>query len=97
MVAPGVGELGTCYLLHFSSRYKHAGHYCGWTTDLAARLAAHRAGRGARLIEVIIGAGIDFELARTWADVTRTRERQIKQQGGLSRCCPLCGVVPRET
>jgi hypothetical protein len=67
-----------------------------WTTDLPARLTAHRDGRGARLIEVITAAGIGFRVARTWTG-DRTRERQIKRQGGLGRCCPLCGVTPRET
>jgi predicted GIY-YIG superfamily endonuclease len=85
---------GTVYLLHFDRPFQHARHYCGWTADLPARLAAHATGRGARLVEVITGAGIGFTLARTWPG-TRTRERQIKRQGGLSRCCPLCGVTPR--
>jgi predicted GIY-YIG superfamily endonuclease len=85
---------GTVYLLHFDRPYKHARHYCGWTADLTSRLAAQAAGRGARLVEVITVAGIGFTLARTWPG-DRDRERQIKRQGGLSRCCPLCGVTPR--
>ncbi len=85
---------GQVYLIHFDQRYKHAGHYCGWTNDLDARLAEHAAGRGARLMNVIKDAGITWRMARTW-DGTRTRERQIKTQGGLSRCCPECGVTPR--
>lgn len=85
---------GTVYLLHFDRPYRHARHYCGWTTNLAERLATHRAGQGARLIDVITTAGIGFRLARTWSGA-RARERQIKRQGGLSRCCPLCGVRPR--
>ena len=85
---------GTVYLLHFDRPYRHARHYCGWTTDLDTRLAQHRSGHGARLIAVITAAGIGFTLARTWAG-TRSRERQIKRQGGLSRCCPDCGVRPR--
>ncbi len=85
---------GTVYLLHFDRPYRHARHYCGWTSDLPARLAAHRDGRGARLVEVITSAGIGFTVARTWAG-NRHRERALKRQGGLSRCCPLCGVTPR--
>jgi predicted GIY-YIG superfamily endonuclease len=85
---------GTVYLLHFERRYRHAGHYCGWTTDLPARLHEHAAGRGARLLAVITDAGIGWQLARTWPG-TRARERQIKRQGGLSRCCPVCGIAPR--
>ena len=91
---------GIVYLLHFTdpatgeaARYRHAGHYIGTTTDLESRLAAHRAGNGARLISVITAAGLTFELARTWKG-GRARERQIKRQGGASRCCPLCGITP---
>jgi predicted GIY-YIG superfamily endonuclease len=85
---------GIVYLLHFQRPYKHARHYIGWTINLKARLARHRAGNGARLVEVITAAGIGFELARTWPG-DRARERQIKSQGGASRCCPLCGITPR--
>lgn len=77
------------YLLHFLQPYRHARHYLGYSTDIPARLEEHRAGRGARLMAVVVGAGIDFTLARTWAG-GRKRERQIKRQGGLSRSCPLC-------
>lgn len=85
---------GTVYLLHFDAPYKHARHYIGWTDDLPARLAAHQVGQGARLLAVVKAAGIGWELARTWPG-TRTRERQLKRQGGASRCCPMCGVRPR--
>ena len=89
---PGVD--GTIYLLHFERPYRHARHYLGWTSDVPARLAEHAAGRGARLVAVINAAGIGWTLARTWPG-TRTRERALKNQGGASRRCPLCGVNPR--
>lgn len=79
----------TVYLLHFTRRYEHAGHYLGSTSNLTQRLATHRAGAGARLIEVITAAGIGFTLARTWPG-GRRRERQLKRQGGASRLCPIC-------
>ena len=41
------------YLIHFNQRYRHAGHYTGSSRDLAARLADHASGRGARLMEVV--------------------------------------------
>ncbi|MGH8931164.1 MAG: hypothetical protein ACRDZO_11215 [Egibacteraceae bacterium] len=75
-------------LLHFHRRYHHAGHYTGYAVDLGARLAAHRAGRGARLVEVITAAGIGFDLARVWPDADRGKERRLKRSSGASRYCP---------
>ncbi len=77
------------YLLHFSEPYKHAKHYMGSAVDLDARLAEHAAGQGARLTQVVKGDGITWTLARTWQG-GRRRERQLKNQGGASRCCPTC-------
>jgi predicted GIY-YIG superfamily endonuclease len=88
------GQPGTCYLLHFSEPYQHARHYSGTAADLQARLAEHEAGRGSRLLQVAKAAGITWTLARTWPG-GRTRERQLKNQGGASRRCPECGVTPR--
>lgn len=85
---------GVVYLLHFARPYKHARHYIGWTRDLAGRLAAHEAGSGARLLQVVAGAGIEWRLARLWPG-DRGRERALKRQGGAARCCPMCGVRPR--
>ncbi len=85
---------GVIYLLHFAEAFGHARHYLGWTNrDLPAQLDEHAAGNGARLLAAVHSAGITWHLARTW-DGTRARERQIKRQGGLARCCPLCGVTP---
>lgn len=86
---------GTVYLLHFDRPYGHAAHYTGWADNLAARLARHRTGHGARLLAVIRAAGIGWTLARTWPDTTRADERALKRQGGASRRCPLCGIRPR--
>ena len=77
------------YLLHFSERFKHAGHYLGFAEDLEARLERHRAGRGARLVEVITEAGLDFQLVRTW-NGDRVLERQLKRQKNGPRLCPIC-------
>jgi len=87
---------GTVYLLHFDRPYKHARHYLGWASHLDARLDHHANGTGARLTAVVRDAGISWTVARTWTG-SRTRERQIKRQGGLSRSCPMCGVKPRTT
>ena len=85
---------GTVYLLHFDRPYVHARHYTGWTTDLTARLAEHQSGRGARLLAVIVAAGIGWQLARTWPG-TRALERALKRQGGASRHCPICRTPTR--
>ena len=87
--------LGTVYLLHFETPYRHARHYTGWSANLPARLADHEAGRGARLLAVTLEAGIHAILARTWPGVTREVERRLKNQGGASRRCPACGVNPK--
>ncbi|MGW4961785.1 hypothetical protein ACWEPL_31610 [Nonomuraea sp. NPDC004186] len=88
---------GTVYLLHFDRPYKHARHYIGWTPgDLTRRLRQHRNGTGARLLQVITAAGIDFAVARVW-NGGRNLERSLKNRGGASRSCPLCGVTPRVT
>ena len=89
---------GTVYLLHFDRPYGPGGgangrgtakHYLGWAKDLQRRLAHHAAGTGARLTQVVADAGIGWTLARTW-EGDRHRERQLKQQGGRARLCPVC-------
>lgn len=82
------------YLLHFTRRYRHAGHYTGWAADVARRLDEHRAGRGARLVEVVTAAGVPWQLARVWPGADRAKERRLKRSGGASRYCPVCRVDP---
>lgn len=78
------------YLLHFHRRYRHAGHYTGYASNIAERLEHHAAGRGARLLEVVAGAGITWQLARVWPGADRAKERRLKRSGGASRYCPVC-------
>lgn len=82
--------MGVCYLLHFERPYEHAQHYLGFTKNVPLRELRHRAGRGARLIEVITEAGIDFQLVRVWPGVDRYFERKLKRSGHGPRYCPLC-------
>src|SRR5215469_3003603 len=106
--ADPAGVLGTVYLLHFDQLYMPypdapaiccAGHYTGFAPGgprgLRRRLAKHGTAEGARLMLVITRAGIGWQLARVWWPGTRDLERRLKVQGGASRRCPLCGVVPR--
>jgi hypothetical protein len=86
MSTPG----GTVYLLHFERPYKHARHCLGFADDLDRQLILHRAGRGARLVEVVVQAGISFTLARTW-DGDRPLEQRLKNgHNAPARLCPLC-------
>ncbi len=91
----GKPKLGSVYLIHFERRYHHAGHYIGFTTDTAARLEDHRNNRGSRLIEVINGAGINWELARLWNNATRSFERRLKRRKEAPRLCPICCPCPK--
>jgi predicted GIY-YIG superfamily endonuclease len=84
-----VSTQGTIYLLHFDSPFGHAKHYTGWASRLEARLAHHAKGTGANLLRHVGQAGIGWTLARTW-EGDRNRERQLKNQGGASRHCPIC-------
>jgi predicted GIY-YIG superfamily endonuclease len=80
------------YLIHFDQPYYHARHYLGTTNDLEHRLQQHAKGRrygGARLMEVIIQAGISWRVACTWAG-GRELEQQLKAWNNGSRLCPIC-------
>jgi predicted GIY-YIG superfamily endonuclease len=88
------GRRGTIYLLHFARPYRHARHYLGFAEDLEQRLAQHRAGRGARLVQVVLGAGIGFEVARTWKGDRRLERRLKNQRNAPARLCPICRGEP---
>lgn len=77
------------YLLHFDKPYHHARHYLGSTDNLENRLAEHRGGKGARLMEVIADAHIGFVVARTWLG-GRDLERKLKRRHDSPALCPIC-------
>lgn len=92
--------MGTVYLIHFDTPYRHAHHYLGYAErDVEQRLAQHRAGNGARLMEVIAAAGITWQLARTWIG-DRALERKLKTRHDSPALCPICnpphGQQPRK-
>lgn len=82
------------YLLHFDEHYHHARHYVGYVDGgqeaLEARIKLHKSGAGARLMQVISEAGIDFEVARVWPEGDRSFERRIKNMKKASKYCPIC-------
>lgn len=82
--------VGDVYLLHFNQPYQHARHYLGWAEDAERRIEEHRNGKGSRLMQVVRNAGIDFRVAKIWHNQSREFERRLKNQGGLSRQCPIC-------
>ncbi len=81
----------TVYLLHFDEKYKHAGHYLGYTANLEQRLEQHASGTGARLTQVVAQAGISWELARTW-EGDRSVERRLKGYHSGRKLCPICNT-----
>ena len=53
-------------------------------------MAQHRAGNGARLMEVIKDAGIEWKLVRVWPG-DRGLERRLKRRKNTPRrLCPVC-------
>lgn len=92
-------EMPTVYLIHFHRKYHHAGHYLGFVDggdeELQARLDRHRAGTGARLMEVITGAGITWEVTRTWIG-SRRFERRLKKRKNAAKLCPVCRAAREE-
>jgi predicted GIY-YIG superfamily endonuclease len=79
----------TVYLIHFNKAYRHARHYIGFTTNLDKRITDHLCGMGARLMEVITDAGIEWRVARTW-EGDRKLERRLKEWHNAALLCPLC-------
>lgn len=88
------GQDGFIYLIHFDERYKHVGHYLGWTDDIDRRMQKHEDGYGGRLLNHVLGLGIDVRVARIWTG-DRNYERKLKNMGGASRICPICKMEYR--
>lgn len=89
---------GYVYLLHLerplgdlANSRGQASHYTGWALDWRARLAEHRAGRGAALTRAAVEQGISFDVVQVWAG-DRSFERRVKQLKAAPRLCPVCGV-----
>lgn len=79
-----------CYLLHFDTPLAHARHYLGYARDIDARIAAHTAGQGARLMAVCKERGIGFQLVRVWPGANRLDERKLKNRKNGPALCPRC-------
>jgi predicted GIY-YIG superfamily endonuclease len=85
--------MGYVYLIHFKTRIspKHTcQHYLGYTKDsIKRRLEEHKAGKGARLTQVAVERGIDFEVVRAWKG-SRALERKLKNRKNSRELCPVC-------
>lgn len=80
------------YTLHLHAPLGRGGrngamHYTGWAAAgrLLARLAEHRAGRGAAMMAFCASAGIGWHVGHL-AHGTRTDERRLKRHGAARRC-----------
>lgn len=94
---------GYVYLLHFHTPLaggaKSSSHYVGWSRHYAYRIAQHRAGAGARILQVCADRGIAFDVAIVISELEHAGvtyrgtalERYIKRQHHHARYCPLCG------
>lgn len=81
------------YILHFDTPLSHAQHYVGMTGNLKQRLAAHAAGSGARLTEVLKDNERPWTLAGLFQTTTtnaRRVERELKESKNLARYCDIC-------
>lgn len=91
------------YLLHFSRPYvgkrrnpkakrtQVVSHYLGYAKyDAEDRIALHREGKGARLTQVAVEAGIELVTAQIWKSGTRTDERKLKNRKNAKQLCPIC-------
>lgn len=78
------------YLLHFSPRYRHAGHYLGYTEDLPKRFALHIQGKGSPLVRAAVNTGSSIVLVRIWGEDGNAEQEIKRVMHSLVRLCPLC-------
>jgi predicted GIY-YIG superfamily endonuclease len=80
------------YLICFDAPLAHAHHYIGYCADEnpSRRLEEHRAGRGARILQVLNEKGIGYRLVKYWPGKGRDFERKLKNEAHSKRHCPCC-------
>lgn len=78
------------YLLHFDPRYRHAGHYLGYTEDLPTRFALHIKGRGSPLVKAAVNNGSKIVLVRIWSGDGNAEQEIKRVMHSLVRLCPVC-------
>lgn len=89
------------YLIHFAqpiSERHTCQHYLGSAEDVDKRLHEHLQGKGARLTQVALERGIDFQVVRVWKAEPgqgRQLERKLKQRKAGPQLCPICATERR--
>ena len=81
------------YLIHFERPIAPGfpcRHYLGFAKSIPDRIERHARGNGARLVEVALERGIEWEVSRVWPDATRTDERRLKNRKNAPALCPVC-------
>jgi hypothetical protein len=84
------------YLLHFEPRFKHAGHYIGFSTngDPEIRINKHlrSLSKGSPLVKAALSAGCTVTVAYVWNGAAdRHFERSLKTRKDVCKWCPICG------
>ena len=82
--------VGSCYLVHMARAFNGARHYLGFSTNVAQRLKAHKAGRGSPLLGAAAAAGISFGVVRRWLRRDGYFEQELKRNNELKELCPVC-------
>jgi predicted GIY-YIG superfamily endonuclease len=110
LVVPSL--IACAYLLHFHTRFRHAGHYLGATEDLVRRLAEHERGHGSKFMAAVASSGITWELADTFmpepGETVWELEHRLKglkdgaargknSRGSRGRLCSICRGLKLET
>ena len=90
----GIEDQMPVYLIHLDKPIKHSQHYIGYALSLDSlplRIKHHKAGNGARFLQVALERSITFECVRVWDTATRDFERFLKHKYKSARdLCPIC-------
>jgi hypothetical protein len=82
--------MGTVYLVHANRSLHGAQHYLGFSTNVPARVARHKAGRGTPLLGAMTKRGIGWRVVRQWHGKDGYFEKELKQRFALADLCPKC-------
>jgi predicted GIY-YIG superfamily endonuclease len=77
------------YILHFEEKYKHAGHYLGYTAHVERRIQQHQSGHSVPLMDAVNAAGIPWMLAAI-LDGDKATEKRLRLRKNTPRFCPQC-------